>query len=54
MSGITETDLRVLLTVRLAASTELEVSESAIPGLSWKVSESRVAGLDRSVSRESS
>lgn len=46
-----ETDL---LTVRLAARTELAVRESVMPGLSWKVSESKVAGVDRRVSRESS
>lgn len=49
-----ETDLRELLTVRLAARTELAVRESVMPGLSWKVSESKVAGVDRRVSRESS
>ena len=42
------------MTVRLVAITELEVSESIIPGMSWKVSESRVAGLDIRVSTESS
>jgi hypothetical protein len=55
VSAISEgTDLRVLLTVRLVARTELAVRESVMPGLSWKASESKVAGVDRRVSRESS